>query len=82
MECFEVAAGFFCKLDGAIVKNETISGCAFVKRGFAMIFERKIFQAMLKWKEQHSPHYALFLKGARRVGKTTLAEKLGRRATS
>lgn len=47
-----------------------------------MTFERKIFQAMLKWKEQHSPHYALFLKGARRVGKTTLAEKLGRRATS
>lgn len=45
-----------------------------------MIFERKIFQEMLKWKEQYAPHYALFLKGARRVGKTTLAEKLGREA--
>ena len=45
-----------------------------------MMFERKIFQEMLKWKEQHAPHYALFLKGARRVGKTTLAEKLGREA--
>ena len=44
------------------------------------MFERKIFQEMLKWKEQHAPHYALFLKGARRVGKTTLAEKLGREA--
>lgn len=35
---------------------------------------------MLKWKEQYALHYALFLKGARRVGKTTLAEKLGREA--
>lgn len=45
-----------------------------------MIFERKIFQEMRKWKEQYAPHYALFLKGARRVGKTTLAKKLGREA--
>lgn len=45
-----------------------------------MMFERKIFQKMRKWKEQHAPHYALFLKGAERVGKTTLAEKLGREA--
>ena len=33
---------------------------------------------MLKWKREYAPKYALFLKGARRVGKTTLAEKLGR----
>ena len=51
-----------------------------MKKGRAMLFERKIFQEMLKWKEQYAPHYALFLKGARRVGKTTLAEKLGREA--
>ena len=42
------------------------------------MFERKIYQEMLKWKEQFAPKYALFLKGARRVGKTTLAEKLGK----
>lgn len=35
---------------------------------------------MLEWKEKLAPDYALFLKGARRVGKTTLAEKLGREA--
>ena len=35
---------------------------------------------MLHWKEAFAPKYALFLKGARRVGKTTLAEKLGREA--
>ena len=35
---------------------------------------------MLEWKEKYAPNYALFLKGARRVGKTTLAKKLGQEA--
>lgn len=42
------------------------------------MFERKIYQEILKWKREYAPKYALFLKGARRVGKTTLAEKLGK----
>ena len=42
------------------------------------MFERKIYNEILKWKREYAPKYALFLKGARRVGKTTLAEKLGR----
>ena len=41
------------------------------------MYERKVYQEMLKWKREYAPKYALFLKGARRVGKTTLAEKLG-----
>lgn len=44
------------------------------------MFKRRIYQEILHWKENHAPHYALFLKGARRVGKTTLAEKLGKEA--
>ncbi|MDO4936949.1 MAG: AAA family ATPase [Sutterellaceae bacterium] len=44
------------------------------------MYERKIYREILKWKEQYAPRYALFLRGARRVGKTTLAEKLGREA--
>ena len=44
------------------------------------MYERKIYKDMLKWKEEYAPRYALFLRGARRVGKTTLAEKLGREA--
>lgn len=44
------------------------------------MFERKIYSEMLHRKEAFAPKYALFLKGARRVGKTTLAEKLGREA--
>lgn len=46
----------------------------------AIEYERKVYKAMLEWKETLAPDYALFLKGARGVGKTTLAEKLGREA--
>lgn len=42
------------------------------------MFERKVYAEMLKWKKEYAPKYALFLKGARRVGKTTLAEKFGK----
>ncbi len=42
------------------------------------MFERKVYGEMLKWKKEYAPRYALFLKGPRRVGKTTLAEKLGK----
>ncbi|MDE6661316.1 MAG: AAA family ATPase [Anaeroplasmataceae bacterium] len=41
-----------------------------------MEFKRKVFDKILDWKENWSRKYALFLRGARRVGKTTLAEKL------
>lgn len=41
-------------------------------------FKRKIYDKMLDWKKNKAPDYALFLKGARRVGKTTLAKKLAR----
>ena len=41
-------------------------------------FKRKVYDKMLWWKENKAPDYALFLKGARRVGKSTLANKLGR----
>ncbi len=41
-------------------------------------FERKVYKKMLWWKENKAPDYALFLKGARRVGKSTLARRLGK----
>lgn len=40
--------------------------------------KRKIYDKLIEWKEKRAPEYALFLKGARRVGKSTLANKLGR----
>ncbi|MBO7639923.1 MAG: AAA family ATPase, partial [Treponema sp.] len=41
--------------------------------------KRKIYDELLKWKKEYAPEYALFLKGARRVGKTTVAEEFGKR---
>ena len=41
-------------------------------------FKRKIYEKMIEWKQKRTPDYALFLKGPRRVGKSTLASKLGR----
>ena len=43
-----------------------------------MEFKRKVYGKMLEWKNEFAPNYALFLKGARRVGKSTLAVKLGK----
>jgi predicted AAA+ superfamily ATPase len=39
-------------------------------------FERKVYSEILDWQQNHHSD-VLFLKGARRVGKTTLAEKVG-----
>ena len=41
-------------------------------------FRRKVYDKMLEWKQNKAPEYALFLKGARRVGKSVLANKLGK----
>lgn len=43
-----------------------------------MYFYRKAYEAMLEWKRRHADSYALLLEGARRVGKTTLAEEFAR----
>lgn len=39
-----------------------------------MIFRRKLYEDMLKWKDDFGGTMALLIKGARRVGKSTLAE--------
>lgn len=44
-----------------------------------IILKRKIYKNLLDWKEKYAPDYALFLKGARRIGKTTIAEEFGKR---
>ena len=38
------------------------------------IFERKIYSEILEWKEKRSDKYALLIKGARRVGKSTIVK--------
>ncbi len=39
-----------------------------------MNFERKAYYKLLEWKEKYSGQYAALLEGARRVGKSTIAE--------
>ncbi len=43
-----------------------------------IILKRKAYAKLREWKAKYAPDYALFLKGARCVGKTTLAETFGK----
>ena len=42
------------------------------------VFRRKIYDRMLKWKQEESGRTALLIEGARRIGKSTVAEEFGR----
>lgn len=44
-----------------------------------MIFKRKLYDKMLQWKQQRKGETALLIKGARRVGKSTLVEEFARK---
>ena len=43
------------------------------------MFERKVYQDLLRWKNEYCPRYACLLEGARRVGKTTIALAFARK---
>lgn len=43
-----------------------------------MVFRRKIYDRMLDWKRQSAGKTALLIKGARRIGKSTIAEEFAR----
>ena len=42
------------------------------------MFKRKVYNALKEWKEKHAKNYAAMLEGARRVGKSTIAEEFAR----
>ena len=42
------------------------------------VFKRKIYDELLEWKEKRSDKYALLVKGARRVGKSTIVEEFAK----
>lgn len=46
------------------------------------VFERKIYQKMLQWKKESEGKTALLIKGARRVGKSTIAEEFAKKEYS
>ena len=39
-----------------------------------MRFKRKAYEELKNWKDQFADRYAVLLEGARRVGKSTIAE--------
>ena len=43
------------------------------------VFKRKIYNEILEWKVNRSDKYALLIKGARRVGKSTIAEEFAKK---
>lgn len=43
-----------------------------------MIFKRKIYDELIKWKSQSNGETALLIEGARRVGKSTIIEQFGK----
>ena len=44
-----------------------------------MVFHRKLYDEMLRWKNERKGETALLIEGARRVGKTTLVEEFAKR---
>jgi hypothetical protein len=44
-----------------------------------IIFKRKMYDRMLRWKSERNGETALLIQGARRIGKSTLAEEFARR---
>jgi predicted AAA+ superfamily ATPase len=47
--------------------------------GYCMIFRRKIYDRLLRWKEERQGKTALLIEGARRVGKSTIVEEFARK---
>ena len=43
-----------------------------------MIFKRKIYNELRQWKQEDDGHSAILIKGARRVGKSTIAEEFAK----
>ena len=43
-----------------------------------MFFKRKAYSKLLEWKQNYADRYAVLLEGARRVGKSTIAENFAR----
>ena len=44
------------------------------------VFKRKIYDEIYECKENRSDKYALLIKGARRVGKSTIAEEFAKKS--
>lgn len=68
-------------LDLMVLNLEEMSNLGYIhfeemhKIGGLMFFKRKAYDKLLEWKTEYANEYAVLLEGARRVGKSTIAEK-------
>ncbi len=46
------------------------------------MFKRKALEKLKYWKEKKAPKYSVLLEGARRVGKSTIAEEFAKQECS
>lgn len=46
------------------------------------VFKRKLYDKMLKWKQESNGETALLIEGARRIGKSTLVEEFAKTNTT
>lgn len=44
-----------------------------------VVFKRKIYSELLDWKKYRSDKYALLIKGARHIGKSTVATNFAKK---
>ena len=42
------------------------------------MFKRKIYDKLVKWKQEEKGHKAILIEGARRIGKSTVAEEFAK----
>lgn len=50
-----------------------------VLKNMDYIFKRKIYQQLLSWKQENEGRSAMLIEGARRIGKSTIAEEFAKR---
>ena len=56
-----------------------LSCIIYVVKGWCLLmFRRKVTDELRKWKEKYSDKYSILLQGARRVGKSTIAENFAK----
>ncbi len=65
----------FVFLKGSVPKYNQMKHYIIYKVRQDMYFRRKAYEELLRWKENYADHYAVLLEGARRVGKSTIAER-------
>lgn len=64
---------FFDKMNKKGYEHQNIN-----RRKVRVMFKRKAYEELLSWKKEWNGKYACLLEGARRVGKTTIAEEFAR----